>query len=277
MTYPYLAQATRHRLLGLAGAVMLAVSVGACGSSPLASVPMSPSALPSSGSALETSDAATASEGWATLGKGNDKGKGKPGDDTGEDTGDDDGKGKDREKEKEKERAPADPVSAAVEFEGAIVTATGTCPAKTVTVGTRSFVTNAATEYNGGTCAELVAAAVVKVRATTQTDGTLLATKVEFEDADAGEDDDGDEDDQDSRNPHDGPGPFEGTVSSFNGICPAVAFNLKGMEIVTTEATTYVGGTCATLQPNVHVVVTGTREGETRTITATEIEITLTH
>lgn len=337
MTHQFLTHAITPKLFSLAAALLLAVSIAGCSGSPLASTPLSPSALPSSGLALETGDASGLTDGWGMLGKGPEKdtGKGKDGD-----------KGKDGERGKDD--SPADALSPTVEIEGSVATVTGACPTKTVTIGTRSFATNASTVYGDGTCAELVAAAVVEAKATRQTDGTLLATKVEFEGADVGDDDrltkvegtvasitgtcpaitvvvtghpsvvtsattefrkgvcadvkpgtrvhmrgtlqtngtiaatrvdirTDDDEDEESRNPHDGLGPFEGTVSEFRGVCPAVTLNLRGMDIVTSATTTYVGGTCATLRPNVHVAVTGTRVGETRTINATAIEITRTH
>lgn len=99
----------------------------------------------------------------------------------------------------------------------------------------------------------------------------------DVDDVDDVDDTESDEaDDHSGRNPHDGPGPFEGTVSSFRGLCPAVTFNLKGMRIVATSATTYIGGTCETLRPNVKVVVTGTHGTERRVFNATAITITRT-
>jgi hypothetical protein len=66
-------------------------------------------------------------------------------------------------------------------------------------------------------------------------------------------------------------------VSSFRGVCPAVTFNLKGTTVITDAATTYEGGTCATLRPDVQVVVTGTAGVERRTFNAATITITQTH
>ena len=347
MTHQFLTYAITRKFFSLAAALLLAVSIAGCSGSPLASTPLSPSALPSSGLALETGDAIAATDDWGALRKGNgkDNGKGKEGDDDDERNGKggDDEKGKDGDKGKDDSRAGAP--AASVEIEGIVATVTGACPTKTVTVGTRSFATSASTVYDGGTCAELVATAVVEAKATTQADGTLLATKVEFEEAnedslthvegtvatitgtcpaitvvvtgqpsvatsattqfrkgacadvqpgtrvemrgtlqadgtvtatrvDIKKSEEGDDED---RNPHDGPGPFDGTVSELRGICPTATFNLKGMEIVTGAATTYTGGTCETLRPNVQVLVTGTRVGETRTINAVTIEITRTH
>ena len=79
-------------------------------------------------------------------------------------------------------------------------------------------------------------------------------------------------------NPSQGPERLEGTVSSFRGVCPTVTFNLKGTTVVTdATATKYDGGTCATLRPNVQVVVTGTPGTVRRTLRAATITITRTH
>jgi hypothetical protein len=111
---------------------------------------------------------------------------------------------------------------------------------------------------------------------TTATTPTPPTTTVEAEaEDDDGEDEDGDDEDR-RGNPHHGAGPHSGTVSSFRGACPAVTFNLKGLRISTTEATTYAGGTCETLRPNVQVIVTGTAGTATRTSVAKTITITRT-
>lgn len=331
MTHQFLNHDNARKVFTLAAALLIAATIVACSGSPLASVPLSPSALPSSGLTLEATDAAASTDGWSTLGKGKDKGKGEGTD------------GSDAS------------ASTAVNIEGVVgATVSGTCPAKTFTVGLHTIVTNAATEYRKGACAGIVAAARVEVRSSRQADGRLLATRVVFDAEDEVDDDDEDDDDvpqvklegavvgavagtcpavtftigttkvatsastrfhdggcallktgvavevrgtraadgtldatrvefdenedEDGGNPHEGAGPFEGTVSSFGGVCPTVTFNLRGMAIVTSATTTYVAGTsCAMLRPNVRVVVTGTRVGETRTINATAIEITRTH
>jgi hypothetical protein len=270
-------QASTHSTFNsicIAFSLFAALTSVACSDSPLASAPLSPSALPSLGAALETTDATAVTDGWSTLGKGNDNGKGKDGDKSKDD---DKGKGKD---EGGTVDSPVDAAAVVVEIEGAVATVTGTCPAKTVTVGTQTFTTSESTTYKGGTCADVIALALIEVRATTQATGTLVATSIKVKDADDEDADEGVEEEDDEAsggNPHDGLGPFEGTVSSFRGVCPTVTFNLRGMQIVTSATTTYAGGTCATLRPNVQVVVTGTRVGETRAIEATNIEITRTH
>ncbi|MBM3817563.1 MAG: hypothetical protein FJW14_00905 [Acidimicrobiia bacterium] len=237
---------------------MAAVGSAACSGSALETSPLAPSAVPSATLSAESGaeDAAT----FGALGgdKGKDKGR--------------DGKGKDG-------TTTTTPTAGGtiVEAEGVVATATGTCPAKTFTIGTHAITTSATTKYEEGVCADLVALAEIKVRAERQTDNTLVATKVEFKDTDDGEDDDMDDDDGDDEdrrgNPHHGAGPHSGTVSSFRGACPNVTFNLKGLRISTTADTTYEGGTCETLRPNVKVTVTGAAGTGARTFVAARITI----
>jgi len=320
----------------LAVALLSTLLFVACGGGPQAALPFAPSDLPSSTLALEAPDGSDAS---GTLGKGNDREKG------------DKGKGKDDD-----DVDGGVPVTTTmVKIEGVVLSATGVCPARTIVVGLQSVVTDAATTFEGGLCAQLVPLAEVEVRAERRADGTLLAKGVEFEDADeddddagrwegtvsglslpavcpaitfvvatrtvvtnaatvfAGgtcvqvlngvnvrvrgtlqangtvlasrveirtdDDDDDDEDDDDGEgNPHHGAGPHDGTVSSFRGACPTVTFNLKGLTIVADAATTYVGGTCATLRPSVKVVVTGALAPlARRTFNAATITITRAH
>jgi uncharacterized protein DUF5666 len=338
---------TRFRTFAEISALFSTLLLAACGGGPQAALPFAPSDLPSSTSAIEAADGIDA---WGTLG-GNGKGK----DDKGKN---DKGKGKDDDEDDEDGVNSGGPgTTPMVNIEGVISTATGVCPARTIVVGLQSVVTDAATRFEGGLCAQLVPLAEVEVRAERRADGTLLAKGVEFEDADVDEDDAGrwegtvsgrsltatcpaitfvvatrtvmtnaatvfeggtcaqvlndvnvrvrgtlqtngtvlasrveirtededeDEDDADDDdgdgNPHHGAGPHDGTVSSFRGACPTVTFNLKGLTIVTDAATTFVGGTCATLRPNVKVVVTGAlAPAARRTFKAATITITRTH
>jgi hypothetical protein len=271
MTNPTETTGLIQRLLSVAGATLLAaVSAVGCSGSAMESAPFAPSAMPAS---TLSAEAGESSASFDALGKGTDKGTDK-GADKGADKGkdkdkSDSGRGSDSDATEEKTTASSN----VVEAEGAIVTATGTCPAKTFTIGTRSFTTDAATTYQHGTCADLAALAEVEVHATTAADGRLTATRVEFK-----SDEDGDR----RGNPHDGPGPFDGTVSMFRGTCPVVSFNLKGMRVSTTKDTTYEGVAegvdgCSLLRPNVKVIVTGTPGEARRAIIATTITIVRTH
>lgn len=159
-------------------------------------------------------------------------------------------------------------------WEGTVSGLAGTCPAITFVVATRTVVTNPTTEFHDITCLQVLNNTNVRVRGTLQANGTVLATRVDIktddEDADAAADDT-------NGNPHHGAGPHDGTVSSFRGVCPTVTFNLRGLTMVADAATIYVGGTCATLRPNVQVVVTGAPAPGRRMFTAATITITRTH
>ena len=165
MTHTITGYMTRRLPPIAAAAVLTAMSAIACSGSPMASAPFAPSALPALTLSAETGDG----DAGATFGA-LDKGKGK-------------------DKDKDKDRTPTDGTTATtptvVEAEGAVVTVTGTCPAKTFTIGLHSITTNAATVYDDGLCADLVALAEIEVRAARQADGNLLATRVEFDVTDA--------------------------------------------------------------------------------------------
>ena len=65
-----------------------------------------------------------------------------------------------------------------IEIEGTV--ASGTC-ASFVVNGT-TITTDAATQFSKGTCANVVAGAIVEVKGSTQPDGTVRATEVKFKD-----------------------------------------------------------------------------------------------
>lgn len=218
----------------------------ACGGGPEAALPFAPSALPSSTVALEAPDGIDAS---GTLGKGNDKEK----DDKGKG---DKGKGKDDDDDLDS-RVPV--TTTMVNIEGVVLTATGDCPAKTIVVGMQSVVTDAATRFEGGLCAQLVPLAEVEVRAERRADGTLLAKGVEFEDADKDDDD---------------AGRWEGTVSgrSPTAMCPAITFVVATRTVVTDAATVFQGGTCLQVLNDVNVRVRGTLQPN-GTVLASRVDI----
>jgi len=82
----------------------------------------------------------------------------------GNDDGDDDGHGDNRGE---------------VELKGAPSGVTGTCPAVTFTVSSTTVTANAATKFDGVACTALASAGRVEVKGTRQTNGSVLATKVE--------------------------------------------------------------------------------------------------
>jgi len=65
------------------------------------------------------------------------------------------------------------------EAEGPIAARAGTCPTLTFTVSARAVSTNAGTEFKDGACTSLVNGTSVEVKGTVQTNGSILATRVE--------------------------------------------------------------------------------------------------
>lgn len=69
------------------------------------------------------------------------------------------------------------------EVSGAVSARGGTCPAAlTFSVGTTKVTTTATTVFRRTTCEAVVNAAVVEVKGTRQTDGSIVATRVSLED-----------------------------------------------------------------------------------------------
>lgn len=268
MTPVTLSKTSRRALRAFAFLFVPAMLVTACGGGPQAALPFAPSAIASSSTALEAADESAAAAPAGTLGNGSDK-------DKGGDKGDGDKGGNDKDKKKDGTTTTGTDATI-VEIEGAVSSVTNVCPAKIVVVGLKTFVTAAGTIYKHGTCEQLLKDAVVEVHATTDADGRLVAKDVEFKDEDEDEEEEEEDDEDSGPNPHDGSGPFEGTVSSFRGTCPLVTFNLKGMTIVATSTTTYTGGTCEMLRPNVKVIVTRGPLSVGRVVMAATIAITRT-
>jgi Domain of unknown function (DUF5666) len=131
-----------------------------------------------------------------------------------------------------------------VESEGTVVG--GTCTSFIVN-GT-TIITDAATQFSKGTCANVIPGAIVQVKGSTQTDGTVRATDVKFK-----TDDDDDDDDDNNKIE------LEGLVTS--GACGS--FTVRNV-LVTTDATTvFKNGRCEeiALGARVHVRATPTGVG----------------
>ena len=257
---------SRSTVLAFAAVMFSTFILAGCGSNAQSTMPFSPSALTGTAS-VESADSAFAQSQFEALGgrgKGGDAGKG-PGKKDDEDA-DDDGD-------------EADDDANEAEVEGAVVTVSGTCPALTMTIGGKTIVTSASTVFRGGICTAIAAQSRVDVRGALQPSGAILADRVSIkgaddEDADEAEDD---EDDKVHGDPAVHRSPLEGTVSSVQGTCPALTFNLKGISVTTAAATVYAptGSSCAMLRPNVKVVVTGTVVE--RSLSAATITITRLH
>lgn len=68
---------------------------------------------------------------------------------------------------------------AEVEIKGTLTAKSGTCPAVTLTVGSTTVTTNASTSFEDTSCTALAVKDSVEIKASKQTNGSLLAKKVE--------------------------------------------------------------------------------------------------
>jgi len=64
------------------------------------------------------------------------------------------------------------------EAEGTVSARSGTCPAITFMLGTTKVTTNGSTQFKGATCAQIANGTKAEVSGTRQTDGSIVATKV---------------------------------------------------------------------------------------------------
>ena len=128
-----------------------------------------------------------------------------------------------------------------VEGEGRVTSlVAGTvCPTLQFVVEGITVTATAATLYERGTCADLQPGVLVHVKGTSQTDGTVAAL-VRIQ-----------------QNKVEGEGRIASVVSGT--VCPALTFVVDSVTVTTDATTVYERGTCASLQPGVHVHVRGTR------------------
>ncbi|HYS26172.1 MAG TPA: DUF5666 domain-containing protein [Vicinamibacterales bacterium] len=144
------------------------------------------------------------------------------------------------------------------EVEGVVSASTGTCPAVTFMVRTTKVTTNSATSFRDGTCADATAnGATVDVQGTKQTDGSILATRVQLE----------------KKVPAATTVTLTGLISGSTGTCPAVTFTVQSTKVTVNSATTFPSTTCADATKNdANVTVTGTKQAD-GSVVATSISL----
>jgi len=144
------------------------------------------------------------------------------------------------------------------EVEGVVSASTGTCPAVTFMVRTTKVTTNSATSFRDGTCADATAnGATVDVQGTKQTDGSILATRVQLE----------------KKVPAATTVTLTGLISGSTGTCPAVTFTVQSTKVTVNSATTFPSTTCADATKNdANVKVTGTKQSD-GSVLATSISV----
>lgn len=140
------------------------------------------------------------------------------------------------------------------EGESRITSVTGACPDMTIFFGQTGITVNAATVYDGGTCADLAAGVRVQAKGFRDDDATQnVATYIKFK----------------SRH-------VEGrsVVTKVTGTCPALGFTVGGVVTVVTDANTvFKGGSCLMIRTGVKVHVKGDMKAEDGSILAEEVEI----
>jgi len=196
------------------GSVLLcAVAVVAIGCSDSAHSSVAPS-----GTTLASSGAATDSHGGGgNSGPGNNSGPGK---------GDD---------------------NRQTEINGAVQAVGGKCPALQLTIAGRTVSTTASTEFRDTTCVKLAVGQMVGVKGTLQSDGSVVATRIEGNDRG---NDDIDE------------GEVSGPITASAGACPALTLTVGSMTVKTTAATVFHDGACGALQVGTVIEATGMKQGD---------------
>lgn len=145
---------------------------------------------------------------------------------------------------------PPPPVS----LSGAISGLTGTCPAVTFKIGTKTVTTNAATVWATGKCADLKADSRVAVSGMVQADGSVLAAKIGLV----------------------VPVPVPalvGVVTAVSGTCPAVTITIGTKVAVTSAATVFDGKTCADVKVGATVGIYGSVATGATSLAATKVVI----
>jgi len=143
-----------------------------------------------------------------------------------------------------------------VEVTGTVAGRTGACPALTFSIGSMTFMTNAATLFRDP-CTAVVNGAVVEVKGTRQANGTVLVTRVDLED----------EDEPENGNEVE----VTGTIAGKTGGCPAVTFSIGSTTFRTDAATLFRDTTCAALANGARVEVKGVMQA-TGPVLATRIQ-----
>src|SRR5262249_37558378 len=138
-----------------------------------------------------------------------------------------------------------DQVNNQVELEGTI--SAGSCGSFTLNGVT--VTTNSATVFEHGACADIRPGRRVEVKGTRQANGTVLASRIEFEDQVNNQVE------------------LEGTISA--GSCGS--FTLNGVTVTTNSATVFEDGACADIRPGRRVEVKGTRQAN-GTVLASRVE-----
>ena len=155
------------------------------------------------------------------------------------------------------------PVQHEVELKVTISLLAGACPSVTFTVSSTMVTTNAATKFDESACTALHNGDAVEVKGTKQTDGRVLASRVEKENDDEDDNEDDEKDEAEIR------GIVTGAASGH--ACPAFTFTVGSTSVTTSARTKFEHTTCAGVINGISVKVEGTRTSPTA-IAASEVE-----
>ena len=156
-----------------------------------------------------------------------------------------------------------------IHAQGVVTGLGGACPNVSFRVTGILVRTSAATMFDDDGCAALANGDRVRVDGTQQPDGSVQATEVEVDGPDDGSPDvDGPDDTSDD----DGEVRLEGTVTSLGGACPNITFRVDGILVLTSAATMFEHGDCATLRNGEGVRVDGHQQPN-GSVQATEVDV----
>lgn len=139
------------------------------------------------------------------------------------------------------------------EIRGLVSLLTGLCPNLTFTVGTTRVAANPHTEFKGKGCEAILNGVTVEAKGTLQSDGSIVATKV---DVGVGHDE------------HE----VKGIVSGLSGTCPSLTFMVGSTRVTTSLATEFKDAVCTAITNDARVEAEGMRliDG---TIAASQVEV----
>lgn len=146
---------------------------------------------------------------------------------------------------------PTEPQDTSASIEGRLNAVSGTAPVLTLTIGTTTVTTTAATDVQrGGDVQPLSALAIgqtIHAVGTRLADGSMVARKLQIKGDEPG-----------------GAVQIAGSVGGLKGTCPVLTFGVNGYSIVTSAVTTFGPGAtaCASLKSGSKVEVEGTKQAD---------------
>lgn len=147
------------------------------------------------------------------------------------------------------ETAPAPPEDTSASIHGTLKSIAGSTPNLVLMVDTTTVRTSSGTEVKRRgdvqTLAELKVGQSLHVVGNRQSDGSLVARKIEIDDDATG-----------------GEFEIEGALGGLKGSCPSVQFGVNGFPVTTSSATVFEGGACASLKSGDKVTVKGLKQAD---------------